>query len=124
MYSYTTTNAITKVSLKGDQIEVHCYSSDFDTVFMLHYYQHHDSIMVCLTGKVFENMYGHMLGDGHMSGGMMGDMHNDETGSMHNLRDEHQTNDEHFGGFEMITDSFSYTFRRKDGDFRFLGSKK
>ena len=69
-----------EVSLMGDnQIEVHCFGEEIDTTFMLDYYEHNDSIMVCLTGDDFEHMYGHMLGEGHMGegmmdGGMMGDI--------------------------------------------------
>ena len=61
-----------EVKMMGDnQIEVHCFGEVLDTTFMLDYYEHNDSVMVCLTGSDFSNMYGHGLGEGHMSGGMM-----------------------------------------------------
>jgi hypothetical protein len=100
-----------EVSLMGDnQIEVHCFGKEIDTTFMLDYYEHEDSIMVCLNGDDFENMYGHMLGDGHMGGGMMNDIQNGETQWMHHMYDEHENGDEHFGGFDMDEMTFSYSF--------------
>ena len=63
--------------LNVNEIEVHCFGKEIDTTFMLDYYEHNDSVMVCLTGSDFEFMYGHMLGEGHMGGGMMNDIQND-----------------------------------------------
>ena len=82
------------VSMMGNnQIEVHCFGEEIDTTFMLDYYEHDDSIMVCLTGEDFEHMYGHMQGEGHMGGGMMNDIQNGETGWMHHMDDEHEEGD-------------------------------
>ena len=104
------------VSLMGDnQIEAHCFGEEIDTTFMLYYYEHEDSIMVCPTGDDFEKMHGHRHGEGHMSGGMMGDRNNDESEWMHHMNDEHDEGDEHFGGFNMSDHSFSYSFRMMDG---------
>ncbi|MEY8021357.1 hypothetical protein AB8P51_11030 [Muriicola sp. SD30] len=109
-------------------IEVHLYNVKLDTTFMLDYYEDMDSINVCLTGDEFENMYGHMLGRGHMSGGMMNDMRNDETEWVHHLNDEHQEGDEHFGGFDMQNHTFRYRFNLLDGgiskEFQFEGQKE
>jgi hypothetical protein len=116
------TAEVTKTS--DGKIKVHCYSSELDTTFMLDYYEHNDSIKVCLNGDDFENMYGHMMGQDHMSGGMMGDMNNGETEWMHHMNDEHDEGDEHFGGFDMMRHSFSYTFKMNDGDYHFQGTKK
>lgn len=103
---------VADVTIIGDhQIQVHCFGEEIDTTFMLDYYAHNDSIMVCLTGEDFEGMYGHMLGDGHMGGGMMGDIHNGETEWMNHMNDEHQEGDEHFGGFNMHDKTFTYSFR-------------
>jgi hypothetical protein len=112
------------VTMMGeDQLQVHCYGNDIDTTFMLDYYEHNDSIMVCLTGDDFEEEYGHMLGESHMSGGMMGDMMgdigNEETQWMHHMSDEHDEGDEHFGGFDMANGSFSYAFRMMDNTTKF-----
>lgn len=104
------------VSMMGEnQIEVHCFGEEIDTTFMLDYYEHNDSIMVCLTGDDFDHMYGHMLGEGHMGGGMMGDRQNSETQWMHHMNDEHENGDEHFGGFNMQDGSFTYSFQMMDG---------
>ena len=115
------TNATADVTLTGDnQIEVHCYSDELDTTFMLNYYENHDSVMVCLTGNAFEEMYGHMLGHGHMEGGMMNDIQNGETEWEHHMFDEHQTGDEHFGGFDTMNHTFGYRFQMMDGNNRYM----
>ncbi len=118
-----------EVTMMGDnEIEVHCFGSEIDTTFMLDYYMHHDSVYVCLTGDDFENMYGHMLGTGHMAGGMMGDIRGDETEWMHHLNDEHKPGDEHFGGFDMQNGTFTYSIRMIDETvpyyMKFTGSKE
>lgn len=121
--------ATAEVTIVGEnEIQVNCYTSDFDTTFMLNYYEHHDSAYVCFTGERFEEMYGHMLGGGHMMGGMMGDLNEGETEWRHHMNDEHDEDDEHFGGFNMDDHTFSYTFRMMDGDtpynLMFQGSKQ
>ena len=111
------TNATADVIKTGDgEIEVHCYSDELDTTFMLDYFDDHDSVMVCLTGDAFEEMYGHMMGEGHMGGGMMGDINDGETEWEHHMDDEHQPGDEHFGGFDMTNHTFGYRFQMMDGD--------
>ena len=114
--------------MEGTRIEVHCFGEEIDTTFLLNYYGHNDSIMVCLTGTDFEHHYGHMLGQGHMGGGMMSDMGNGDTEWMHHLNDEHEEGDEHFGGFNMHEKSFTYSFRMMDGStpyyLRFHGIKQ
>ena len=105
-----------EVNMMGEnQIEVHCFGEVMDTTFVLDYYEHNDSVMVCLTGNDFSNMYGHGLGEGHMSGGMMRDKSDGETEWMHHMVDEHESGDEHFGGFNMDENSFTYSFRMMEG---------
>ncbi|MDA3821842.1 MAG: hypothetical protein PF450_04405 [Bacteroidales bacterium] len=99
--------------MENNQIEVYCFGEAIDTTFMLDYYEHNDSVKVCLTGSSFESMYGHMLGDGHM-GSMMGDIQDQETEWMHHMNDEHEVGDDHFGGFYMADESFTYSFNMKD----------
>lgn len=110
-----------------NQIRVDCYSDSFDTTFMMNYYMDNDSAYVCYTGDDFEEMYGHMLGEGH-NGGMMDDMHNGETEWMHHMDEEHDDGDEHFGGFDMDNHSFSYTFQMNStdssDDLQFQGIKQ
>ncbi|MDB4584057.1 hypothetical protein N9164_12955 [Draconibacterium sp.] len=122
------TSATAEVTKTGDdQIEVHCYSDELNTTFMFDYYDNHDSVMVCVTGDTFEDMYGHMLGQGHMDGGMMGDIQNGETEWQHHMEDEHQQGDEHFGGFDTMNHTFGYRFQMTEGGssymFSFQGSK-
>ncbi len=113
---------------ENNQLEVHCLGDELDTTFMLNSYQYHDSLMVCLTGNDFNDMYGHMLGQGHMSGGMMGDRGNNETDWEHHMNDEHMDRDEHFGGFDMIKNTFLYKFKMTEGDsiyyLKFTGMKQ
>ncbi|MFO7670075.1 MAG: hypothetical protein R6W31_10490 [Bacteroidales bacterium] len=120
--------ATSEITITGEnEIQVHCYSENFDTAFVMNYYMANDSAYVCYTGNDFEEMYGHMLGGGHM-GGMMDDMHDGETEWMHHMDDEHEEGDEHFGGFNMANHSFSYTFQmdRNDSldDLHFQGIKQ
>lgn len=98
-----------------NEILVHCYSDNFDTIFLLNYYHHHDSVYVCLTGGDFERMYGHQLGRGH-TGHMMDDKPNGVTEWMHHMKEEHKSGDKHFGGFNISNHHFSYTFTMNHGD--------
>ncbi|MDF1573339.1 MAG: hypothetical protein P1P82_17150 [Bacteroidales bacterium] len=118
--------ATSEISITGEnKIQVHCYSDNFDTTFMMNYYLDNDSAYVCYTGNDFEEMYGYMLGESHMMGGMMGgmmgdmmdDMQDGETQWMHHMGEEHEEGDEHFGGFDMNDHSFSYTFQMDRNDF-------
>ncbi|WP_340111667.1 hypothetical protein [Maribellus mangrovi] len=110
------TDATAVVTKSGDDlIEVHCFTDEMDTTFMLNYYENNDSVMVCLTGGAFGEMYGHMLGQGHM-GGMMGDIGPNQTEWRHHLSDEHKQGDEHFGGFDRMNHSFGYTFDMVEGN--------
>ncbi len=105
------------IAKAGDgEISVHCYGEALDTTFMLNYYEQNDSVMVCLTGQEFENMYGHTLGNGHTMGGMMGDRPNNETEWMHHLNDEHKEGDKHYGLFDMNHNSFDFIFYMGNGD--------
>ena len=105
-------DGIAEVTMMGEkQIQVHCYGNEFDTLILLDYFEHNDSVMVCLTGDGFENEYGHMSGEGHMSGGMMGDISSGETEWMHHMNDEHEDGGEHPGGFDMVHGTFTYSFR-------------
>ena len=122
------TDATAEVTKIDDgEIEVHCYDDEVDTTFMLNYYDNDDSIMVCLTGSAFENMYGHMLGVGYM-GGMMDGMEIGESEWMYHLRTEHQPGDEHFGGFDMQNHTFGYRFQMMNDstlfELNFQGTKQ
>ena len=108
-------DAIAEITKIGNQmIQVHLDNSELDSTFMLNYYEDMDSINVCFTGEDFEKMYGHMLGQGHINGGMMNDIGNNETEWMHHLNDEHQEGDKHFGGFNMLNETFEYHFNQRE----------
>lgn len=127
--SKTSEEAFADISNIGNGIiQVHFYNSEVDTTFKLNYFGHNSSVLVCFDGLEFENMYGHKLGEGHMNGGMMGDMQNNETEWMHHLNDEHLDGDEHFGGFDTVDHTFNYRFQMMEGDksnyFQFQGEKQ
>ncbi len=92
-------------SLGGYEIQIHCYGEILDTTFMMDIYANHDSIMVCATGNDFEETYGHMQGENHMN-----NHGNNENEWDHHMGDEHEVNDQHFGGFNISHHSFEYTF--------------
>ncbi len=115
------TSASADITKTGDgEIEVHCYSDELDTTFMLDYFDNHDSVMVCLTGDAFQEMYGHRMGEGHMSGGMMGDINDGETEWQHHRNDEHQFGDQHFGGFDLSNHTFGYRFITRNGNHQYM----
>ncbi len=125
----TSEAAIAEIRKSSNElIEVHLYSDGMDTTFVLNYYEHNNSTLVCFNGDDFENMYGHMLGQGHTSGGMMGDMQNGETEWTHHFNEEHQDGDEHFGGFEMQTHTFDYQLNMMNGtnsyNLKFQGKRE
>lgn len=116
-----TTDAIAEVSDIGNgEIEIHCYSEELDTTFILNHYQHNDSVMVCLNGEAFEEMYGHSMGHGEMMGGT----NHGNSDWMNHMNTEHGEGDEHFGGFNMTTQKFDFTIKREAVDYRFQGSKR
>lgn len=123
--SGATLNATADVTkTKNGEIEVHCYGGEFDSTFMLNYFENHDSIMVCLTDSDFEHEYGHMMGAGHMSGGMMGNNSKNGTAWQNHMNSDHQTGDQHFGGVDMTGNTFGYTFKMTSGNVQFMGTKK
>jgi len=107
------------VSNVGDEIEVHCTADNFDETIMLNTYENGDETMVCYTGADFEDMYGHMLGEGPMGNGMQGNA----SEWMQHLNNDHQQGDEHFGEFNMLDHSFNFLFKTSNGDFQFQGTK-
>ncbi len=124
-----TDHGTAEINMMGDnQIEVHCFGEEIDTTFMLDYYEHNDSVMVCLTGDDFENLYGHMLGSGHMGGGMMGDIGEGDSEWTHHMDGEHDEGDEHFGAFNLHDATFTYSFRMTDQStpyyLKFQGAKE
>lgn len=125
---YTGNDFAEVTALQDKQIQVHCYGEEIDTTFVLDYYMHNDSVLVCLTGTDFENMYGHMPGAGHMGGNMMGDIDSNETEWLHHLNVEHHLGDEHFGAFDLHRGTFTYSIRMTNEPepyyMKFTGSKE
>jgi hypothetical protein len=124
-----TGNATADISKTSDGlIQVHCFGTGIDTTFMLNYFPDNDSVFVCLTGNDFRDTYGHMMGQGHMMGGMMGDIKPGQTQWQHHMADEHKPGDIHYGGFDMMNHSFGYTFHKNNGSshmiMNFEGTKK
>ncbi len=114
---------IANVISKGDQLEVHCYGEELNITFMLEYFEHNDSIMVCLTGDDYENLYGHAHGEGMMSG--THNMQNGTTEWMQHLSNAHDPDEDHFfGGFDGNHHSFSCSFNWQDQIVTFSGSKQ
>lgn len=138
--SDSTTDATMEVTDLGDgTLELHCYSEDFDTTFLMNEYLNGDSVMLCATGQAFEEMYGHRMGDstnnwqdndhdnsqngnGMMGNGMSG------SGMMGNwtehLNNDHQQGDEHYGGFNMNNGTMSYTMLNSNYSYTFTGKRK
>jgi hypothetical protein len=117
------------ILIDSSAIQVHCYGGEFDSTFMLNYFGHNDSVLVCLNGDDFEKMYGHRYGNKHgMGGGMMGNHQNEDTDWGHHMYDEHNEDDEHFGGFNMMNHTFDYRFNMHEGDstyyLHFHGTKQ
>jgi len=113
-------DATVVVEMIGDLIEVNCFNDNFNTTIMLDVFEDGNNVMTCLTGDTFESMYGHMLGQGNMSGNM------NSNGSewMQHLNNEHEKGDEHFGSFNTTNHSFEYKFILEDGEYYFQGTKE
>ena len=121
------TDAHADVELNNDStINIHCYGGVIDTTFMLQIFENNDSIMLCLTGNDFFNEYGHQSGH---QGDMMGGSGHMNTGSSdwdHHMSDSHNDDDLHFGGFDTMNHSFSYSFRNPSNSsslIHFIGTK-
>ena len=103
------TAVVSKTS--DNELQIHCYGEIMDTTIIMDAYENGDSIMLCNTGSDFEHEYGHMGNGYHMMDMMQG-----ETEWMHHMNTDHQAGDEHFGGFDMMDDSFGFMFRRMHND--------
>jgi len=110
---------VTKTEI--NTVDIHCYSSDFDTTFMMELFENGDSMMVCNTGNDFKMQYGHDRMEEHHE--MMGDSNWQNWG--HHMNEEHDGGDEHFGGFDMDNRSFGYDFIiSNDSTLQFNGLKQ
>ncbi len=97
--------------IKTDEsiVQIHCYSTNLDTTFVMEIFENGDSMMVCNIGSEFKNQYGHgRMNKHHMMG------NTNWQNWMHHKDEEHSQGDEHFGGFNMKDHSFNYTFIMSD----------
>ena len=101
---------IAEITMMGsEQIGVHCYGDEIDTIIVLDIYRQNDSVFVCGTEDDFQKEYGHEKGGRHM-----GHMGESQTQWMHHLEDDHDDGDDHFGNFDMRIGAFSYSFSMMD----------
>lgn len=112
-----------KVKLQGNQLEVNCIGPQFNAQFMLEYYEHNGSYMVCLAGEDYENLYGYE--HGNMNGNHMNGMHRNGTPWMNHLNNYHESNENHSGeGFNLNDHSFVCTFSWNNQTVTFNGIKQ
>jgi hypothetical protein len=119
--NYKTTQPATAIIslINETQLEIHCYSDLFDTTFIMDWYPHGDSLMLCATGNQFSQEYGHEKGNHHS--GHQGASDNDWG---HHMGEDHNPDDMHYGGFNMNSHRFGYIFRiSENSDFRFFEFK-
>jgi hypothetical protein len=114
------TSGTVEITIVGKEIEVHCISGDFDYTMMLNYYRDGDFVRTCLTGEDFQNMYGHMLGQGNTMGNHM---QGSSSEWMQHLGSNHQDGDEHFGHFNMQNGTFECRFEYGNIQYSFQGNK-
>lgn len=115
--SYTK-DAVAQVKITGDhELEVHCTSTDLDTIFRLNYFEHEENFKVCFTGDDFENMY-HRAYSRPREMGMM----NSGSEWMNHLNTMHEAGDLHYGEFNSNNQSFEYLFLMESGShLQFMG---
>lgn len=103
------------------QVTFNCQSSIMDTTLILDVFDNGDRLEMCLTGDDFNQMYGHPQGERHM-----GHMGRNQNGWQHHMDDEHDQNDEHYGGFHHGDGAMEFTFLMGSNLDRyvFYGSKK
>ena len=102
-------------------VEIYCYGGELDTTLMLHFYEGNDSTFLCFSDEQFQGMFGYAYGSSHMMGGNANDW-------MDQMMGEDYTDNDSFGGFDMMDHSFDYTFNKSEGDsiahFHFHGTKQ
>ena len=117
--------------INDSMVEVHCFSDDLDTTFMLNYFNDNDSVIVCMNDSAFEEMYDEMMGHGGMMGGMMGGWTNRQSGETdwQYFRNNYpQAGTLQMGGFDRMNHSFGYQFEMMNGNtpynLTFQGTKQ
>ncbi len=96
----SSSSATTDITKDGDySVNVHCYSNNFDTTFVMDLYQDGNTVY-CNNGG-----------------------YNDNSGHMENMN-QHCNTEEHHGSFDMDNNSFNYTFDSSNDVKDFEGKKK
>jgi len=96
----SSSSATTDITEDGEySVNVHCYSDDFDTSFVMDLYQDGNTVY-CNNGG-----------------------YSDNSGHMDNMN-QHCNTEEHHGSFDMDNNSFNYTFDDANGVSDFEGKKK
>ena len=114
-----------EITTMGNQLEFHCYGEDIDITMMLEYFEHYESIMVCLTGNDYSDLYGHLHGSGMISGMGINHMTSVNTDWERHLRSSHNQDDPHFlSGFNMKDRTFNCTFDWNGATVTFTGKKQ
>lgn len=113
-------SATSIVTTIGKKIEVYCYNDDFSATVLLNIYENGDYMMTCLSGDEFESMYGHSLSQENM----VGYIQNSNLQWTQHLNLEHIETDKHYGSFDMLNNSFSYTFFIDGIEYYFEGEKE
>lgn len=114
------------ISTGENQIEIHCYGDEIDTTIIQRLFEDGEMIQMCSVGQDFYNMYGHEMNNQYNHHNMMND--SDGLSWAHHMDEEHDSDDEHFGFFNMNTETFEYMFkiRSESGSYNaeFVGTKK
>lgn len=105
--SQTKISATAEITSMNDYtVQVRCFNADIDTTFSIELYQDGNMMRACATDSDFKNQYGHNMSANHH---MMGSNGNWTSWQQH-MSNEHNTNDKHYGYFDMNTATFQYVF--------------
>ncbi len=124
------------VSVQNDSmVAMHCVADQFDTTITMLLYQNYDSLMVCYTGQDFYDQYGHNLNNNNFcnskaagwdDGWCMGNNcwgGEDQWNAWTNhLNTQHDSNDRHFGGFDVQGNACKYDFESSAGNTTYFES--
>lgn len=113
-------SATAVVTAVGDNIQVYCYNENFEATISLNIFENGDFMMTCFVGEEFEKMYGHSLSQTNM----VGFMQNNNLQWIQHLELEHKESDKHYGSFDMLNNSLSYTFLIDGMEYYFEGLRE
>uniref|UniRef100_UPI00404AB074 hypothetical protein n=1 Tax=Gelidibacter sp. TaxID=2018083 RepID=UPI00404AB074 len=113
-------SATALVTAIGNKIEVYCFNEDFVASINLNVFENGDYMNTCFSGEEFKKMYGHSLSQTNM----VGYMQNNNAQWMQHLEFEHIESDKHYGSFNMIDNSFNYTFLIDGMEYHFEGFRE